>query len=106
MEKNLPPFPPGLGYGQTDFERRQGPSPIMHNRLVLEQRLVHLLHLERTGAASAKNRDLPATLVTIDVDAVRRLANVAALEARNRETEPVNRAAAALVRRCRTAADA
>src|SRR5262245_28013962 len=106
MEKDLPPFSPGLGYRQTDFERRQGPSPSLHNRLVHEQRRVHLLHRDDTGAATAEDRYLLAAVIGIDVDAVGRLTNVTAFEARNSEAEPVNRAAGASVRRHGTAADA
>src|SRR5262249_58827254 len=50
----------------------------------------HLLHLEQPGAATAVHGDLTPSLVAIDEDAVRRLPDVAALETRDRQPEPVD----------------
>src|SRR6185437_638019 len=62
----------------------------MLDRLALVKSFEHLLHFERTVAATAVDRDLPSPLVAVDVDAVGRLAHVAALETRHRPAEPID----------------
>ncbi len=55
----------------------------MDDRLVFEDRVVHLLHLKRADAAAAYDRDLAPPVIVVDIKTVGRLADVAALEARH-----------------------
>src|SRR5262249_12722592 len=71
------------------------PAPVVADRLALVERLIHLLHLEQSGAATAVHGDLAPSLVAIDEDAGRRLPDVAALEACDRQAEPVDMGARA-----------
>src|SRR5712691_11444311 len=87
-QHDLATFAAGLHDRGAHLERCHRPAAIVRDRLALDYRLVHLLHLQHPRATTAVYRDLPPSLVAIDEHAVRRLPDVAALEARHRDAEP------------------
>src|SRR5262249_20129787 len=89
-EHDLAPLTRGLRDRISDFECRHGPAAVVPDGLALGQRLVHLLHLQEPGAAATVHRHLAPPLVAIDVDAIGRLADAAALEARHGNAKPVD----------------
>src|SRR5262249_39588237 len=61
--------------------------------------LVHLAHFQEAGAAAAVHRNFAPAVVAVDVNAVGRLAHVAALETCDRDAEPTDMRARADARR-------
>src|SRR5205823_1844024 len=94
-QQYLPSLACGLRDRKPDFERRKSPAAVVGERLVVEYRVVQVLHFEETRTPATEHFDLAAAVVVIDIDAVRGLTHVAALETRHRHAEPADMGARA-----------